>query len=324
MARTGRPPSTIMGKPFLFPYIMPRSRTRYDLLRKRLERFTRLLQALEAGDVDAVHQVRVASRRLRELLPLLGLEAGVARKLGRRLRKVTRELGGVRELDVLLLTLESLRGTAGHDERAIDRIAAAVRADRASAGERLAAALSPDELARLARRLEREGKGLERAASRSAESARAWRWIMDARIARRARAVVDGINDAGAVYLPERLHVVRIAVKKLRYGVELRDESAGARRSPEQISLRQAQELLGRLHDLQVLLDRVRQVQASLVPLDLTAWRQLDRLVVALENDCRRLHARYMRRRAALVAVGERLSSSQGAGTRRRAEPRAS
>ena len=63
------------------------------------------------------------------------------------------------------------------------------------------------------------------------------------------------------------------------------------------------QDVLGRLHDLQVLIDRARDVQASLTPPDITAWRELDRLVVALEEDCRRLHGRYMHDRDALAAL---------------------
>ena len=39
-----------------------------------------------------------------------------------------------------------------------------------------------------------------------------------------ARAALD---DAGAVYLPERLHAVRIALKKLRYALEARAEASG-------------------------------------------------------------------------------------------------
>ena len=41
-----------------------------------------------------------------------------------------------------------------------------------------------------------------------------------------------GDRDAGAVYLPERLHAVRIAMKKLRYAMELAAEAAGAGASP--------------------------------------------------------------------------------------------
>ena len=57
-----------------------------------------------------------------------------------------------------------------------------------------------------------------------------------------------------------------------------------------------------------MLIDRAREAQASLTPPDINAWRELDALVVALEEDCRRLHGRYMHDREALLALCTRLS----------------
>ena len=129
---------------------------------------------------------------------------------------------------------------------------------------------------------------------------------------------IAAIEDAGAVYLPERLHAVRIALKKLRYAVELAAEIAGQQTTPELRTLKRGQDLLGRLHDLQVLIDRVRQLQASLTPPDLVAWREFDELVTSLENDCRRLHARYMRARPALLAICDRDGARPSASAVRR------
>ena len=52
------------------------------------------------GDAEALHQARVASRRIREALPL---EIRPPRKLMRQVRRITRALGPVRELDVALM-----------------------------------------------------------------------------------------------------------------------------------------------------------------------------------------------------------------------------
>jgi len=65
---------------------MPVSTTRSELLKKRLDGFTRALPGVEKGDVRALHQARVASRRLRELLPMLHLEPDTTRKISPRLR----------------------------------------------------------------------------------------------------------------------------------------------------------------------------------------------------------------------------------------------
>src|SRR5438045_809149 len=90
-------------------YNMSASRRRYDLLHKRLEQFTQMLHALGEGDVRALHRTRVASRRLREILPVLQLKPQLADRLGRRLKKVTAQLGEVRELDVLSTLIHELR-----------------------------------------------------------------------------------------------------------------------------------------------------------------------------------------------------------------------
>ena len=52
---------------------------RYDPFRKRLRAFAHALPRLEEGDVGALHRTRVASRRLREWLPLLELDRETAR-----------------------------------------------------------------------------------------------------------------------------------------------------------------------------------------------------------------------------------------------------
>jgi hypothetical protein len=95
-------------------------------------------------------------------------------------------------------------------------------------------------------------------------------------------------------------------VKRLRYAVELSTEAAGARGGVDIRVLKRGQDVLGRLHDVQMLVDQARQTQASLVPPNVTVWRELDKLVGSLEDDCRRLHARYMRMRDDLAALTER------------------
>ena len=112
---------------------MPLSTRRYDLLKTRIDRFTRMLPGVEEGDVRAIHRARVASRRLRELLPMLQLDHETTRKLERGLRKVTRRLGPVRELDVLLPLIDELHESRRGGERALSRVAEAVRVAARSA-----------------------------------------------------------------------------------------------------------------------------------------------------------------------------------------------
>jgi CHAD domain-containing protein len=299
-----------------------------ELLRKGLDNLTRPLPDVEKGDIRALHRARVASRRLRELLPVLPIDRDTGKKLNRRLRKVTKRLGTVRELDVLLLLIDELRVSHRFQSEALSSIAVPVAKERDDARARLFKRLPTDGIRRIARKLGRladrldesqrgnsrprakgtsSGHGQGRA--RRADAARSSRWAIDARGARRAARLTATILEAGAVYLPERLHHVRIALKKLRYVAELSAEISGHPTAAELKSLKRGQDVLGRLHDLQVLINRVRQIQASLTPPTVTVWRALDTLVTGLDNDCRRLHARYMRLRPDLEAIAARFGT---------------
>ncbi len=296
----------------------------YGPFRERLDAFARDVEGVEAGDVEALHRARVASRRLRELLPLVGFEHDVARALGRRLRKVTRQLGVVRELDVLSLLARELAEDGRHSAAALRPIGAAAAQARVSARERLSAKLPTAKLERLARALERALNGLQSddaKPDRSHANGRrhAWRWALDARLVHRAAGLRDAIDAAGAVYVPQPLHRVRIAVKKLRYTVELAGEVTRKRTDDDLAALKAGQDLLGRLHDLGVLLDRAREAQALLASPDLRSSRDLSSLVHAVEDDCRRLHARYMRNRTGLMAIANRMAASRAQPAARRA-----
>ncbi|HJZ75067.1 MAG TPA: CHAD domain-containing protein [Vicinamibacterales bacterium] len=288
---------------------MSHSTTRSELLRRRLDQLTRALPGFEQGDVRALHRARVASRRLRELAPVLQLDHAASRKLSRRLRKLTSHLGTVRELDVLMLGIDEMHEARRVQSGALARVGVAVSKERDRARRRMFARAPIQDTWRLTRKLERVGAQLKKIeASESRAATREWKWGVDARLERRAARLVTAVQDAGTVYIPERLHVVRIALKKLRYAFELASDVNAVRADADLRAFKRAQDLLGRMHDLQVLIERVRQVQASLVPPNIAVWRELDALMVSLEDDCRRLHARYMRTREDLAAIAARLA----------------
>ena len=302
---------------------MPVSSSRYELLRKPLMRFIRTFRGVSKGQEKALHRARVASRRLREVLPVLQLDSDVTADLTRRLRKVTSRLGPARELDVLLHQIDELQKSGHFDPGSLSRVAAAVAKRRSAARKRLLAKLPVATLRRVASKLAKIADQLAREEDgpvRSRAATRGWRWAIGARIARRAASLKAAIDDAGSVYLPERLHAVRVAVKKFRYAVELEHEiSSDEKLTPHLRLLTRNQELLGRLHDRQLLIEQVRQVQASSTPPDLGSWQRLDTLSTTLENECRRLHARYLRDSTVLAAVCERVPGRPAAAAARRA-----
>ena len=280
--------------------------TRYVLLRARLDRFSRAMPGVETRDVQSVHRTRVSTRRLRELLPVLQLDGGSVTKLSHQLRKVTRRLGRVREADVMLLLIAELQESGLFAEPALRLVRDAARATRDEAREDMPAKETASTLNRIVRKLDRAARKLE--GPEDAQTRRAWLWALDARVSRRALALRQAIDKAGSVYLAERLHAARIALKKLRYGLELDVEARGLKSTKELRTLKRMQEVLGRLHDHQILIDHVRGVQASLTPPSVSTWRDLDAVLMSLEESCRRLHARYVRDRQMLIEICDGLA----------------
>jgi len=137
-----------------------------------------------------------------------------------------------------------------------------------------------------------------------------WRGALVARVGHRARRVRSAIQQAGQVYAAEQLHTVRIATKKLRYALELVADSRLAPVRPLLATLKRAQETLGRLHDLQIIEQHVAQLQA-LPPSRRGAHDGgLDVMARRLADECRHLHARYIKQVPALLDLVERCASA--------------
>jgi CHAD domain-containing protein len=75
--------------------------------------------------------------------------------------------------------------------------------------------------------------------------------------------------------------------------------------------LKAAQDLLGLMHDREMLIARTRAVQASPRGPDLDVSAELDRFVRHLETECRRLHGHYIGIRQQLLRVCDRVIREQ-------------
>jgi len=121
-----------------------------------------------------------------------------------------------------------------------------------------------------------------------------------ARLDRRARELEAAVLSAGFVFAPGPLHGVRIALKKLRYSLEVVERFGRFRLRGSMQQLKRLQDLLGDLHDLQVLAGRVRDAIA------LSAAGPRPALVALLneiDDDIRLLHSRFVTDRGSLVRV---------------------
>jgi len=129
---------------------------------------------------------------------------------------------------------------------------------------------------------------------------------------KRARRLRAAIERAGGIYLAERLHRVRIEAKKLRYALEIQRDLKHLRSRVHLTRLKTQQDLLGRMHDLEILIDRTRAVQASLAPRNRRGMAELDALIRVLEDECREGHAIYMHGRPALLKLCEAVIDAAG------------
>jgi CHAD domain-containing protein len=287
------------------------------LIRQRIGALSRMLPLARSGDITGVHQARVATRRLREALPLV-VSGSQLRKRRRTVRRLTRALGPIRELDVALLTLEEFTDSPDVPRSGVVALRQVIRQERARMQADMRRTIDRTRLDKLSQKLVSAARKRDKSApSRSVDPKR----LASARerAARRGERLRGTIENAAAIYLPDRLHEVRIAAKKLRYAMEIVRDLTGSRANARIATLKRAQDLLGRIHDLEVLIARTRAVQGSPNAPTLRVSADMDLLVRRLEAQCRRLHGRYIAMRAPLLAICDYVTAPAAVRRRRAA-----
>ena len=241
------------------------------------------------GEVEPLHQCRVSTRRLRELLPLCGPEAsmGIAQRARRRLRRVGRAMGPVRELDVSLEVLDELAREGVVRDEAERRLRRHLLDEREEQREQMLDLLRSINT----RKLERDLAEVARLLGMRQQTD-AWAQVLASRMESRARALRETVDAAGPLYIADRVHAVRIATKRLRYVLELAGDTGEARTKRAVRDARSVQEILGRLHDLDVLAGLMQGLIATAAGEPWHAPLEAARLHV--ERECRELHGQYV------------------------------
>jgi CHAD domain-containing protein len=272
-----------------------------EAMDEQVRRFTRALGRARRGEPRGVHQARVASRRIREILPLVETweledEDDPPRRPRRKdVRRIAAALGAVRELDVTVGVLTSSAIAYAWMPEIVDEVRAGLEADRVKRLEELLDAIEHVGARTFLHDLRRStaGKAPDRATLNQA---------MTARRQSRAALLAATLQALGTLYVPDRLHAVRLAAKKLRYSLETQ---RAVRRSAVARDIRVLagmQEQLGHLHDLQILQDRLRAIPRQ------AAATELRRMIADLELECRALHARVMTKVQSWLQMADRLS----------------
>jgi len=199
-------------------------------------------------DPEAVHQARVATRRMRSDLRTFGdwLDEERATELRGELRWLGGELGAVRDLDVLR---DRLRGHAAAlpapDAEVAEPVIRRLDADRSAALRELVTGLGDARYDVLVQDLESAARqppctsAAYDAPATSVAPAVQHRW-------RKLRHAVDQLGDRPA---DEALHHVRIRAKRCRYAAEACIPAVGKPAKRFAKAVEEVQEVLGEQHD---------------------------------------------------------------------------
>jgi len=229
------------------------------VLRTRLEEMCALRdRALDWNDPEGVHDMRVASRRLRSALADFKSYLSRGTLPRGRLKMIAAALGTVRDEDVSLLALENLKTKVAEQiAQGIEAIADERRRrrldERALLGKMIGnAAISEfqqDFLTRLETAVHRSG---EASAAKTTHKNQTFRQIGIEVITRRLKGLSEGSE---CIYHPIRtkeLHRLRILAKKLRYAVELFSDCWPGEFKTIAREIARLQTSLGGLHDCDV------------------------------------------------------------------------
>ncbi len=214
--------------------------------------------ATRLGDVEGLHQMRVATRRLRSDLRTFRtlMDAAWAAGIGEELRWLADHLGAARDLDV---QLERLEATAPDLVPDLGPLLEALHVRRAVASDALHDAMRSERYRLFLDRLLDAVRDplVTPAAARPAR--RVLRPLLE-RSWRRVEPLGASLAPADPV---ERFHALRIRVKRLRYAAEAIGPALGVGgRACARLASRAAdlQDRLGEMHDDAVTIDEVRAV----------------------------------------------------------------
>lgn len=240
--------------PLLAPWYADGETTLAELGRVLLRRHFRRMLVAEREvradrEIEAVHTLRVTTRRLRASLRLLApvLTSGQARPIGKAIGRLARTAGAVRDRDVLLADLSRCAAALPEDQRpGLEQICAALRVERAEAHARLLAHFDSREhtefVAAFATLMNDNSAWDNAPRVRDLAGSTLWRHY----------EALRAYDHGGLPAAIADLHAMRIEGKRLRYVLELFADTFGPRADPVVAPLIDFQDHLGSLNDTDV------------------------------------------------------------------------
>lgn len=271
-----RLPLTLRKKPGVEPDL-PMSEAGRKVLHFHFERMLLHEPGSRLGeDIEAVHDMRVATRRMRSAFDLFApyYRRKVFKPLLNGLRRTGRALGAVRDLDVFREKLGHYEETLPEEAReGLAPLLEAWHTRREKSRQRLIAHLNGDDFARFVEAfhdfLTTEGAGA-RKVDTSRPVAYQVRYVVPRLVYERYETVraYETVLDAAPV---ETLHALRIDFKRLRYTLEFFVEALGPEAENVIEEVKRMQDHLGDLNDAEVagaflrdFIDRYEAAQAGM------------------------------------------------------------
>ena len=214
-----------------------------------------------ADDIEAVHQMRVASRRLRAALQIFtdALPKAKARRWRKQIRKVTRALGAARDADVQIEFVDRVLERATDRRRApgLKRLRLRLAQQRDALQADVDRAMDQLEASGLFESMPRDLHAISVEAQLAGAGTRADALLRQARcvIQRRLEELLAYQQYVDQPHMAEQLHQMRIAAKRLRYTMEVFADVYEGRLDKPLKRAKRLQGQLGQLHDMDVWID---------------------------------------------------------------------
>jgi CHAD domain-containing protein len=255
------------------------------------------------GQPPSIHDARVTIRRIRELLPLTdSWKWRPPDDLEESFRRAGRALGRVRELDVHLALIWSLQRRVPTSACALALVRQRFEEERSAVARTLVKKLEQLDITNMLSQLVAHKPSMVEFGARLARRNH-WRSDLRGLVLDRARSAREAINHATGVYMPNRLHAARIAVKRLRYAMEASQATDSGDGTRDLRQLRKAQEILGELHDRERLIDAIEAWRAGQQRDEMTD--QIAVVIGVVRAECQDLHERYLARRGTVIQICE-------------------
>jgi CHAD domain-containing protein len=219
----------------------------------------------EGKDIEALHHMRVATRRQRAAFRIVApyFRRRAIRGFQDDMRSAAGYLGAVRDLDVLIEAAEGYRSSLGADAAgALEPLLDEWRGQRSAARDELLAYLSGDDYQAFKKRygefLSSPGAGVKDAAPDDLPEPHLVRHILPVEIWNhygRVRAYETVLGWASI----ETIHALRIEAKRLRYLLEAFSEALGPGVAPAVEDVVGLQNYTGEMHDVDVTIGLLRQ-----------------------------------------------------------------